>query len=908
MTSALLNNRYRLLRTLGSGGFGETFVAEDTYMPSGRLCVVKQLKPLSDRPQVYHLVCDRFQREAALLEQLGEGCDRIPKLYAYFTENGRFYLVQEWIEGLTLTEKVLNGDKFTPQTLQTFLLSLLPVLSYIHSQGVIHRDIKPSNIIWRQPDGKPVLIDFGVAKEMMTTGVDPHQAPSLAVGTRGYMPPEQAAGFPVYASDLYSLALTAIFLLTGKAPQQLNFDPQTGELDWRRELPNLNPGLLTVFRRSLKLHPKDRYPNAEAMRLAVRELGNPSPQPSYFHPASAPTLPLSQPETPTSPPPVSPKTSPSQNLYSYPQEYRYRQILLNKVKNYWIKGVLESSLHGKALLELGLEQRLDAIENPWGMVWETSTQARQPLPAHTKIIHLFDQLGAGRSLLILGEPGSGKTTTLLELARDLMIRAEHNPDYPIPVIFNLSSWTTQKQGSLTHWIIQELNTKYQVSQAIGQAWVNSEQLLLLLDGLDEVNSEHRQPCVQAINQFLQERGQTELVICCRLQEYEALATRLRCQGAVFIQPLSLDQAYHYLTAAGSDLTAVVNTLQADPMLQELVRSPLMLSIIALAYQGLPLTDLPHLTLEEYRQHLFNRYIQRMFKRRQTSPSYSQEQALRWLSWLAQRMSQDSQTVFLIERMQPSWLQTPQQKQLYFWGVWITFILLGGAIGLAVMPLERVLFLLLAVSFILASLFGVNRIQPVEQLKWSWKNLIKNSLIGVILGSLIGTIIKICYEIIFKPSVWQSFVPYLNSEQQFALIRGLVFGACVGLLFGLVRGLTAPSIQTVTKPNYGIRQSCKNALIFGFMGFLGLGLAAQSLKWSFLYWAIFGFGFGFIIGGGEACIKHLILRLVFYHSQAIPWNYANFLDFATERLFLQKVGGGYIFVHRLLLEHFARKNP
>src|SRR6476469_2738642 len=161
MTAALLNNRYRIIRALGTGGFGETFLAEDTHTPSRRTCVIKQLKPISKNPEVTRLVQERFGREAAILEQLGEGNAQIPRLYAYFAEQEQFYLVQEWVQGVTLTELVQQQGILEESSVKQILASLLAVLDYLHARGIIHRDIKPSNIILRQKDNKPVLIDFG---------------------------------------------------------------------------------------------------------------------------------------------------------------------------------------------------------------------------------------------------------------------------------------------------------------------------------------------------------------------------------------------------------------------------------------------------------------------------------------------------------------------------------------------------------------------------------------------------------------------------------------------------------------------------------------------------------------------------------------------------------------------------
>lgn len=160
----LLNNRYQIIRTLGSGGFGETFIAEDTHMPSGRWCVIKQLKPVVNNPQVYQLVQERFQREAAILEELGNANSQIPSLYAYFELAGQFYLVQEWIEGSTLTDKVRQQGLMSENSVKEILIGILPVLDYVHSKRIVHRDIKPDNIILRQSDGQPVLIDFGTSR------------------------------------------------------------------------------------------------------------------------------------------------------------------------------------------------------------------------------------------------------------------------------------------------------------------------------------------------------------------------------------------------------------------------------------------------------------------------------------------------------------------------------------------------------------------------------------------------------------------------------------------------------------------------------------------------------------------------------------------------------------------------
>jgi serine/threonine-protein kinase len=268
----LLNNRYQVIQVLGAGGFGETFLAEDTYMPSRRRCVIKQLKPISNDPKTYQVIQQRFEREAATLEYLGEANDQIPQLYAYFSENGLFYLVQEWVHGHTLTNVIKSQGQLQENTVREILLSLLSVLDYVHSKGIIHRDIKPDNIILREIDNKPVLIDFGAVKETIRTTINAagHPTQSLVIGTPGFMPSEQAIGRPVYATDIYSLGLTAIYLLTGKYPQELETHPHTGQVIWQQFAGGISPQLAMLLTQAIEPRMSDRFTTANKMLYALK--------------------------------------------------------------------------------------------------------------------------------------------------------------------------------------------------------------------------------------------------------------------------------------------------------------------------------------------------------------------------------------------------------------------------------------------------------------------------------------------------------------------------------------------------------------------------------------------------------------------------------------------------------------
>lgn len=274
-STSLISNRYRILETIARGGFGETYLVEDLHLPSGRKCVLKQLKPVVEKPQISGWIKERFQIEAATLEELGSANQQIPELYAYFSEGEQFYLVQEWVQGETLAQQWQRKGNFSEQELVDLLTKTLPILDFIHSRKIIHRDLKPDNLIIRSRDNLPVLIDFGAVKETMNTIMAEPQSVSkmsAVIGTPGYMPSEQAAGRPVYSSDLYSLGLTAIFLLTGKSPQNLEIDANSGEFIWEDPSLEISPELSALLSRAIRFHPRDRFSQAKEMLAALHNI------------------------------------------------------------------------------------------------------------------------------------------------------------------------------------------------------------------------------------------------------------------------------------------------------------------------------------------------------------------------------------------------------------------------------------------------------------------------------------------------------------------------------------------------------------------------------------------------------------------------------------------------------------
>jgi hypothetical protein len=210
---------------------------------------------------------------------------------------------------------------------------------------------------------------------------------------------------------------------------------------------------------------------------------------------------------------------------------RHRRAMIEKVWAIWITGVLQPSLPHDILLDLGLTERPAMLARTLDLFVQRPDLADQVQAPGTRLVDVFDRLG--RALLILGAPGAGKTTLLLTLARDLLQRAAQDPEQPMPVVFPLSSWAG-RQRPLADWLVDALSEQYDVPRKLGQAWVESDQILPLLDGLDEVAPEHRAACVEAVNTFRQDHGLLPLVVCSRMTDYEAIGARLRLQGAIVV--------------------------------------------------------------------------------------------------------------------------------------------------------------------------------------------------------------------------------------------------------------------------------------------------------------------------------------------------------------------------------------
>jgi serine/threonine-protein kinase len=260
----LLRDRYRVIKSLGQGGFGATFLARDKSLPGEPPCVIKQLRPSTNLPHVLQMARELFEREALTLGRIGNH-PQLPRLLDYFEDHGQFYLIQEYISGSTLQQEVREHGVISEAGLKQFLSEILPLVEYIHSQKVIHRDIKPANLIRRAQDARLVMIDFGAVKNQVSQATTAESGQtaftSFAIGTPGFAPPEQMAMRPVYASDIYAVGVTGIYLLTGKSPKDLQYSPTTGEMIWEN-LVELSDHLIGVLRKMLEVSVRSRYQSA----------------------------------------------------------------------------------------------------------------------------------------------------------------------------------------------------------------------------------------------------------------------------------------------------------------------------------------------------------------------------------------------------------------------------------------------------------------------------------------------------------------------------------------------------------------------------------------------------------------------------------------------------------------------
>ncbi|MGK7917862.1 MAG: tetratricopeptide repeat protein [Prochloraceae cyanobacterium] len=256
-----LRNRYKIVKPIARGGFGKTYLAQDTDK-FNELCLVKQLAFQLEETRAINKTRNLFEQEAKQLQSLGEH-PQIPTLLAYFEEDNSLYLVQQYIKGQDLLEQLQQQGTFSEIEIVKFLLDILPVLQFVHSWGVIHRDIKPGNIMYCEDDGKYVLIDFGLSKLLKSSIF---KSTGTSLGSQGYVAPEQIwKGKAAPASDLFSLGVTCFHLLSGIEPYSLYIQQGYDWVrNWRQSITTtLSPQLFSILDKLLQIDISCRYQKPE---------------------------------------------------------------------------------------------------------------------------------------------------------------------------------------------------------------------------------------------------------------------------------------------------------------------------------------------------------------------------------------------------------------------------------------------------------------------------------------------------------------------------------------------------------------------------------------------------------------------------------------------------------------------
>ncbi|MBW4561661.1 MAG: serine/threonine protein kinase [Mojavia pulchra JT2-VF2] len=276
----LLKERYRAIKPIGQGGFGRTFLAVDEDKPSKPRCVIKQFYPQAQGTNTVQKAVELFTQEAVQLDELGKH-PQIPELLAYFTQDDRQYLVQEFIDGQNLAQELVHQGAFNEVQIRQLLNDLLPVLQFCHARQVIHRDIKPENIILRSSDRKLVLVDFGASKSATSTALN---RTGTSIGSPEYVAPEQMRGHAIFASDIYSLGATCIRLLTERSPFD-SYDINNDAWIWQQYITTpISNELSRILDKMLQSIPVRRYQTVDEV---LKDLN--SQAPPVLTPATPPT-------------------------------------------------------------------------------------------------------------------------------------------------------------------------------------------------------------------------------------------------------------------------------------------------------------------------------------------------------------------------------------------------------------------------------------------------------------------------------------------------------------------------------------------------------------------------------------------------------------------------------------------
>ena len=601
------------------------------------------------------------------------------------------------------------------------------------------------------------------------------------------------------------------------------------------------------------------------------------------------------------------------NTFSHTFLKQSRRKLLNTVRED-IESRIRKTLPKQRLMHLGIKQDTEnlSIKNStyiecfWNFI-ETDDVSSE----YKKIIEVFNR--ANRRLLILGCPGAGKTTMLLKLGEYLIKEANEKQNEPIPVVFDMATWYPEQE--ISNWLISRLKIKYNLPQKLAEEWLNDYHILPLLDSLDQ-QQENQTQCINAINRFLRQDERNSLVICCRYEEYDKSESRLLLTTAV------IEKIETYLN--NSEHQGFLKKLINDENLIEFINNPLKFKLfmeVDLKIEDIKTFESSFFKEREqlYLYEFFNTYINKNLQENKFKKYQNDiEQTKKWLAWLANALQQNKQKEFLIEKIQPSWLENSQQKTLYRRYFGIISAVIFGSIFAMISGLISELFdgnykdymvgLVTSVTSMLISvlIYGdINEVFLVDELKLSWFKI----------GGFWKNRVELMLWTLFAAFASQPLYSRLCGEEKNGLIF-LTISWFTTVMLNALFSINYDEIKSQKYPNQGIIDSADTAsfvmiistpffiLIYIVLGFyLKSGLNNLAFK-AIIFGLCFGLFFGLVFGG-IAVIQHLIIRYILWYNGNIPWNYSRFLEEMAEKEIILQIGGRYSFIHELLREHFTK---
>lgn len=553
-----------------------------------------------------------------------------------------------------------------------------------------------------------------------------------------------------------------------------------------------------------------------------------------------------------------------------------RYQTLENVKASRIDGLLQPVLRQPHVFDLPLSVH-------------ASFSTAQGLPPNANIQNsdleaVFD--AAGGRLIITGAHGAGKTTVMLQLAEILIKRAYAYKDVPIPVVINAPAWG-YVGGSLPDFMLLAASGQYGIGILPALDMSYYHQFLPLLDAFDEVEPDLRGPLIEAMNAYLMSYPLAGLVLCATQEEPAPHLPSVAIATTIYVGPIQLPQLRPVLMQ--QDMLGLRTVLAKDNVLQQLARNPFWMTLMADVYAELP-AERVALALSEdalaaRQADILGRYIAKRLQVTRNLNEYAAADTLRYLSWLADALRRQHFITFFIEDLQPSWAPTPASQVIYRVIATVVPGMFGLLIGL-LLPIAGVLL------FPLGVLVGWHL--PIQGMSPHEFRLNLNTIVT---------------GMAFAVLTWFSTVVFIAEWS--------VLPASAMMLYGLYVGSVQQSRNTLKRlvPNAGMNRAFENGcmsmaamMLAVATPLLCLGSAAIGLLWFAVVVPIalgLGITVGFIAVGGRRVLKHALLRLILAINGVIPlWRYDHFLDYAVSLGILRRVGGGYMFRHRYLLEYFA----